>query len=114
RTDGKFEYIVAFRGTDGDDRQDWFANLDLAANVWRAHSAEVVNFLTGFQPEAGGDKPSLNVIHFTGQSLGGGLAQYAAYDFGLAVKDTNPGFRSDISLTTFNAFGGVRGLQSLS
>ena len=112
-SDGKFDYIVALRGTDGFNKQDWFANLDLASKVWDAHSAQVVSYLTNLQET--GDIPRLNRIHFTGQSLGGGLAQYAAYDFTRAMKDINPTFsRADITLTTFNAFGGVRGLQQLA
>jgi Ca2+-binding RTX toxin-like protein len=111
--DGKFDYIVALRGSDGENRQDWFANMDLASTLWREHSAEVISYLMNLQTT--GDIPRLNRIHFTGQSLGGGLAQYAAYDFALAMKNSNRTLLAeDLTLTTFNGFGGVRGLQQLA
>src|ERR1700757_2623554 len=34
KIDGKYQFIVAFQGSDGLDPKDWFANLDLARQVW--------------------------------------------------------------------------------
>ena len=58
-------------------------------------------------------------IHFAGQSLGGALAQYAAYDFVRArttVGDAafDPLFSAArVTLTTFNGLGGIEGLKRL-
>jgi len=103
--EGKYDYMVAFRGTDGLDTVDWFANLDLARDVWARQAPGVRDALQQLN-DAG-------KIHFTGQSLGGGLAQYAAYDFArrLNAQDISPVGR--ISLTTFNSFGAVRGIMDL-
>jgi hypothetical protein len=110
----KFDYIVAFRGTDGINAQDWFANLDLAGAVWARQSSRIVPYLLGVGNEKI-DQATLGRIHFTGQSLGGGLAQYAAYTYAQQRKVADGRFSpSSISLITFNAFGGVRGLQALN
>ncbi|MGD9726129.1 MAG: calcium-binding protein [Nitrospiraceae bacterium] len=53
-------------------------------------------------------------IHFTGQSLGGGLAQYAAYEYVESHQGLTGFSKSNITLTTFNGFGGVLGLQENS
>ncbi|GKS65354.1 hypothetical protein YTPLAS72_26580 [Nitrospira sp.] len=50
-------------------------------------------------------------IHFTGQSLGGALAQYAAYDYVQSHQGLSGFSKANITLTTFNGFGGVLGLQ---
>jgi hypothetical protein len=47
-------------------------------------------------------------IHFTGQSLGGGLAQYAAYEYSRALASAFDANR--ITLTTFNSFAAGAGL----
>ena len=108
---GKYEYILAFRGTDGRDKQDWFANLDLGMNVWNDHRAAILSLLTTRDLDTN-RAPSDGIIHFTGQSLGGGLAQYAAYDYAneLELSDDKEQLASRMTLTTFNGFGGVRGL----
>ena len=52
-----------------------------------------------------GEQPA---IYFTGQSLGGALAQYAAYEF----AETHEAYPSaHLSLVTFNALGGVAALR---
>jgi Ca2+-binding RTX toxin-like protein len=107
----KFDYIVAFRGTDGTDHQDWFANLDLAQKVWARQSINIMNYLLG-NGRGSVAQETLGRINFTGQSLGGGLAQYAAYTY---AQTKARGFKAEsISLVTFNGFGGVRGLQNLN
>jgi Ca2+-binding RTX toxin-like protein len=111
----KFDYIVAFRGTDGLNAQDWYANLDLAKDVWARQSVPVLSYLLGTADGANIDQTTLSRIHFTGQSLGGGLAQYAAYTYAQQRKIIDGRINSaGISLITFNSFGGVRGLQQLN
>ncbi|HXF65557.1 MAG TPA: putative Ig domain-containing protein, partial [Burkholderiales bacterium] len=108
----KFDYIVAFRGTDGLSAQDWYANLDLAQEVWRTQRNRIMPYLLGTAQGERIDQTKLGRIHFTGQSLGGGLAQYAAYTY---AQQRGQSFRPEsISLITFNSFGGVRGLQQLN
>src|SRR6185312_13384854 len=50
-------------------------------------------------------------IHFTGQSLGGALAQYAAYEYVLSHQGLTGFSKANVTLTTFNGFGGVLGLE---
>jgi hypothetical protein len=47
-------------------------------------------------------------IYFTGHSLGGALAQYAAYEY---LQTLSASQKSRVSLITFNAFGGVDGIK---
>src|SRR5690242_10452877 len=115
---GKTHYIVAFQGSDGLNGQDWIQNLDLARDVWGKETGAVTEFLVGGdQVNLPGIVPSTGVIHFTGQSLGGGLAQYAAYDYVARMtgptRPTGSTFRTDtdVSLVTFNGFGAVKGLM---
>lgn len=124
---GKRDVVVAFRGTDGTDSKDWYQNIDLAKTVWGKVWNEVVrdSLLTEYQVKGLSDskaqavRPSENVIHFVGQSLGGGLAQYAAYDYVREKTQTtgrsllyDAGFSGDdVTLTTFNSFGAAQGLQ---
>jgi hypothetical protein len=113
--DGKFDYIVAFRGTQGLNSIDWYSNLDLAQKTWEADGRQVINYLRGISGAdglPGLDQTRVGDINFTGQSLGGGLAQYGAYDY---ARQQGGAFNaSNITLITFNAFGGVRGLQLLN
>jgi Ca2+-binding RTX toxin-like protein len=112
---GKFDYIVSFRGTDGLNAQDWYGNLDLAKNVWDRQSNAVMSYVLGTAQDQEIDQATLGRIHFTGQSAGGGLAQYAAYTYASERKRIEGRFDSaGISLVTFNAFGSVRGLQQLN
>ncbi|ULA65541.1 MAG: hypothetical protein LZF86_220002 [Nitrospira sp.] len=112
------EVIVAMRGTDGPNPQDWVANSQyLGWNQWNTQNAGrslVFGFLNGLtNPD---ESPFTGEIHFTGQSLGGGLAQYAAYEYvrdhkALAAQNNTTFDASRITLTTFNGLGGVLGLQ---
>ncbi len=107
--DGKSEYIVAFTGTEG--VQDGIADLDLGKPQWsKVNSEKVVSYLKGLTDAAS--------IDFTGHSLGGALAQYATHDYLKAQKaslDQNPNQPSppDVSLATYNALGGMAGLQQM-
>ncbi len=115
-TPAETEIIVALRGTDGPNPQDWVANSQyLGWNQWNERGGGrdlVFGFLDSLKPDAG--TAFHGKVHFTGQSLGGGLAQYAAYEY---VRDRvgAAGFagfsKANITLTTFNGFGGVLGLQ---
>jgi len=115
-TPAETEIIVALRGTDGPNPQDWVANSQyLGWNQWNERGGGrdlVFGFLDSLKPDA--DTAFQGKVHFTGQSLGGGLAQYAAYEY---VRDRVgavgfAGFsKANITLTTFNGFGGVLGLQ---
>jgi Ca2+-binding RTX toxin-like protein len=119
--DGADQYIVAFQGSDGLDSHDWFANLDLARDLWKDRGPQVIEFLVNGGPgddgvnyALPGKQPSLGVINFTGQSLGGGLAQYGAYFYANAmggIAGFDPATR--MSLVEFNGFGAVAGIDSL-
>src|SRR5688572_23053845 len=76
----KAEYIVAFRGTDGRDGKDWFANIQLGKNQWKRLFDQLFGNDGAIRSLTSSDG-SIPIIHFTGQSLGGGLAQYAAYEY---------------------------------
>ncbi|HNP42263.1 MAG TPA: hypothetical protein PKI24_22000, partial [Nitrospira sp.] len=55
----------------------------------------------------------MGTINFTGQSLGGALAQYAAYEYVVEMKKrTETYVPSDVTLTTFNGLGALWGLQA--
>lgn len=95
--------IVAFRGTE--DLRDANADAQLGRSQYQA--------LLGL-----GLTTRLNVlktespytrIDFIGHSLGGGLAQYAAYDF---ARSTSAGITT--GLFTYNAFGGVAGIKAMN
>lgn len=95
------EVIVAMAGTDGSDSRDWLSNTRLGWDQWSANKNAVFNKLDslGFTPSK---------IHFTGQSLGGGLAEYAAYDYLARVNPADrAALKSRMSLVTFNGFGGA-------
>lgn len=97
---GTKDFIIAFAGTE--NLQDAAADINLGLSQW---SEDVRNRITSFVR----DNAAYGRIHFTGHSLGGALAQYAAYDAKVASR--NEAFDLDLSLTTFNALGGEAGLQ---
>lgn len=117
----KAEYIVAFRGSDGRDGQDWFSNIQLGKNQWRRLFDQLFG-ANGAMRSLTSSDGSISVIHFTGQSLGGGLAQYAAYEY-VRQRETGTTALFDdrffaqrsnlVTLTTFNAFAGGLGLSQL-
>ncbi len=106
------EYRVAFRGTDGPSTRDWKENLGLGMRQWMSvQPGGGQDFLNNFLlelPSVGGEAPK---IYFTGQSLGGALAQYAAHDYLLAANSLGLQVQpSQVTLTTFNGLGAVEGL----
>lgn len=116
------EYLLAMRGTDGPDARDWFQNLSLSVPAWNDYRSELMRRL--FEPLDDGVIPATGIVHFTGQSLGGGLAQYAAYEFVRLAKEkaaepvqpneTRFVYSPDrVTLTTFNAFAAGAGLTEI-
>ena len=108
----KTDYIVAFRGTDGLNGKDWYANIQLGANQWLPGMQQLFDLLSTLTNV---DNSTFSgTIHFTGQSLGGALAQYAAYEYVRRAKATPEGVVPDrILLTTYNGFSGGAGLASI-
>lgn len=101
--DGAGNYVLAFAGTD--DVRDAYQNLaNFGMEQWKDVRPDLTVFFQDIVDDV--NKP-FSSIHFAGHSLGGALAQYAAYDFvERNVIETN-----QTTLTTFNALGGVLGLQ---
>ncbi|MEF8761012.1 MAG: calcium-binding protein [Candidatus Accumulibacter sp. UW25] len=112
RNPGTRDVIVAFGGTDGSSLQDWVANTQSAGwNQW-TRLKDLPNDLFGKLATL-----NPNNINFTGQSLGGALAQYAAYEYVLQRKidaelQEKTYTPSNVTLTTFNALGGYWGLDA--
>jgi len=96
--DGTFRSIVAFTGTE--DGQDAIADLTLGWNQWDENRDSIFSELA---------RIDLTELIFTGHSLGGALAQYAAYEY-LTDKYATP--VANFSLVTFNALGGLTGLEA--
>ena len=109
KSDASNGIVVAMAGTDGTDLRDWWANLThYGWNQWsrnRVPLLERLDTLISQLSSLSGDNPK---IHFTGQSLGGVLAQYAAYEFAETHQDYA---NSNLSLVTFNGLGAVAGLR---
>ena len=97
-------------GTDGSNLQDWWSSIThYGWNQWERNRVAVLEVLDGLIGELRGANDELPRIHFTGQSLGGALAEYAAYEF----AETHPEYsRSNLSLVTFNGLGGVAALRN--
>ncbi|MBH0204739.1 MAG: hypothetical protein HP498_02770, partial [Nitrospira sp.] len=114
-TPAETEIIVALRGTDGLNSQDWVANSQyLGWNQWNSLNgrARVFNLIDSLRSDPSTPGTAFEgTIHFTGQSLGGGLAQYAAYEYVQSHQGLTDFSKANITLTTFNAFGGVLGLE---
>ena len=98
------DLIVALSGTNGLDAQDWWTNLNLGMTQWRKieNGESLVNLLASTYSNLR--------VHFTGQSLGGALAQYAAYDYAQILRRAGRFDASKISITTFNGLGASDGL----
>lgn len=91
------EVVIAFRGTD--ELKDWKTNTQLGKNQIKEIEAE----LKAYVEELSKEEPPKSIT-FTGQSLGGGLAEIAAYK----AQKNSP--QADISLVSFNGFGGAEGV----
>lgn len=95
--DGAGNYILAFAGTE--DLQDAYQDL---ANFGWGQWEETGPIVSSFFSQLKDQGVVINSIQFTGHSLGGALAQYAAYDFVAEGVITS----EKALLTTFNALGG--------
>jgi len=97
-SDGRI--AVSFAGTEG--IQDGFADIGLGWSQWQAGREQILDHLR----DVGS---AISEIHFTGHSLGGALAQYAAYEFWL---ENGGSLRDDVAVgvTTFNALSGTSAL----
>ena len=103
------EIVVAMGGTDGTNLQDWWGNVThYGWNQWATNRVLILQTLDGLIAQLGGPNGEEPQIHFTGQSLGGALAQYAAYEF-VETHDDFP--KSQLSLVTFNGLGAVAALR---
>ena len=103
---GKYDYTVALRGTRGPNPQDWINNLGYGWDSFAAPGGQ--KLITDLETlNANG---TINNINFTGQSLGGALAQYAAYEFEVKTQFNT----ANMSLSTFNGLGGVQALKDHS
>ncbi len=115
--DGKTDFMVAMQGTRGPNAQDWYGNVGFGVDRWNSDKggqllmAKLEALLTG----TNGDRLTGDII-FTGQSLGGALAEYAAYDFRREINASGIADfpNSRIALVTFNGLGGIAGLQQIS
>jgi hypothetical protein len=93
RNNATNEVIVAMGGTDGPDMQDWAANMKLGWDQWDKDGAGrtlVFSYLNNLRDVEGTEQPFTGTIHFTGQSLGGALAQYCALEFFQNKKALEP------------------------
>jgi hypothetical protein len=106
------ELIVALAGTDGPNAKDWGINLTLGWGQWNGFTPEVAGRTQVFRVlDSLRDAGALNSdtrVHFTGQSLGGALAEFAAYEASLRY----PLLASRSTLTTFNGLGGRTALEN--
>lgn len=90
------EIVVAFRGTN--DIVDWSDNLgNLGWRQWQEVKADVNTYL--------GSNWTGGEVTFTGHSLGGALAQYAAYD----TASTYANQRDRLNIYTLNGLGARNG-----
>ena len=101
----KTDYMVAMQGTRGPSAQDWNANLNFGID--KLNSAGYRDLKAYLDTVA--DNTTTGDVLFTGQSLGGALAEYAAYDFAAENADFD---KSHLALVTYNGLGGIAGLQS--
>ena len=105
RRSGSSDYIVAFRGTEPTQFNDLTADLNLGWPQYESGRADIQRILISLLSEGG-------KVDVTGHSLGGALAQFAVYE--LAQEAKKNGYEqilNQVSLTTWNALGGVWGLQ---
>ena len=94
------EYIFAFRGTELSS-QDIYTDLNVGMKQWSPDIREQVET----RIYAYTAKKSDAIIHFTGHSLGGALAQYAAYEYAISASNAASGgdLQATFDLVTFNA-----------
>lgn len=105
RKKGTQDYIVSFRGTQVNQINDITTNANLGWPQFDESRNDIRNQIETLIDQGGR-------VSITGHSLGGALAQFAAYDL---LENSNDDKRAKIlnqvSLTTWNALGGVWALQ---
>ncbi len=109
-------YIIAFSGTELSSK-DFYTDAQLGWNQWRVNDndpqqidgdnvLDYVRTILDNDPQA--------TFHFTGHSLGGGLAEYAAYfakkEIETELRKADPNASLELTLTTFNAMGTLNSL----
>ncbi|HSD70455.1 MAG TPA: VCBS domain-containing protein [Woeseiaceae bacterium] len=115
--DGKVDFMVALQGTRGPNAQDWGGNLGFAVDKWTsADGGQLLRSRLQALLSGPNGNQITGDIYFTGQSLGGALAEYAAYDFRTDIVRLGiSNFPSSrIALVTFNGLGGIAGLQKIA
>lgn len=104
---GANEYIFAFRGTELSS-QDIYTDLNAGILQWnddiRQRVQDRIRQFTEGKPET--------TVHFTGHSLGGAIAQFAAYEYAGVVANGVDWATAGFDLVTFNALGGVFALSA--
>lgn len=100
------EAMLCFAGTEL-SAQDAFSDLLLGANQWDNNREDVLGYLIDTL-SAGGS------VTLVGHSLGGALAQYAAYDLSIELLGNGQleEYASKIRVVTFNGLGGHAGLYA--
>lgn len=105
RRAGTNNYIVSFRGTEPTQLSDLAADANLGWPQYQSARDDIQRILKTLIEEGGN-------VEVTGHSLGGALAQFAVYDFlESADGDKRKQLIHQVSLTTWNALGGVWGLE---
>ena len=94
------DVVVALTGTE--DLVDAFADANLGTNQWGNNGADLIERVSQIN--------NLKKVTFSGHSLGGALAQFAAYDF---LDESNNNGDVEVSLTTFNSLGGEEGIRQI-
>jgi hypothetical protein len=99
------DYIVSFRGTEMPHLDDISTDLNLGWPQYKKSRSDIINLVHGLLSKGG-------FVDITGHSLGGALAQFTAYDLAQEAADMGtPEKLNHIGLTTWNALGGLWGLQ---
>lgn len=105
RRTGSNDYIVSFRGTEPSQFNDIATDINLGWPQYGSARRDIQRVLKSLLQEGGR-------VDVTGHSLGGALAQFAVYDLVNNLDgDKRALIERQISLTTWNALGGVWGLE---
>ena len=115
KNDTQDEIVVAISAMDAEVLPDTAQALKSAWLMWNTGKENVLGSIktlkdsdTGWAFDA-----ATTQVNFAGQSLGGALAGYAAFDFWRDNKVNNPDIVSRITLTTFDGLAGVAEMAAL-